>query len=95
MNGATRRWLGEDPRGPAAIRALHVGLSPVARHTPLPLQQRLANRPKTGPFDLSPAPPTAGMPAATIETHPLYAGETVARINDIRPAADIVRDLMP
>jgi hypothetical protein len=35
------------------------------------------------------------MPAATIETHPLYAGETVARINDIRPAADIVRDLMP
>jgi hypothetical protein len=35
------------------------------------------------------------MPAATIETHPLYAGETVARIDSIRPAAELVAALAP
>ena len=56
---------------------------------------RLTRRAASGPLDLTPAAPVAGMPNATVETHPLYAGETVARVHDIRPAAELVRDLMP
>ena len=94
-NGATRRWLKGDPRGPAAIRALHRALEPAARRTPIPVQLRLAARARAGPLDLSPPAPLDGMPEATIETHPLYAGETAARVRDVRPAAELVRALAP
>lgn len=49
----------------------------------------------SGPFDLSPVPPAAGMSEATIETHPLYAGVTAAQVHDVRPAGQLVRELMP
>jgi NAD(P)H-dependent flavin oxidoreductase YrpB (nitropropane dioxygenase family) len=94
-NDATRRWLSGDPRGPAALRALHRSLSPVARLVPVGVQFRLAAQARSGPLDLSPPAPVAGMPAKTVETHPLYAGETVARIADVRPAAELVRALTP
>ncbi len=94
-NGATRRWLRDDPRGPARIRKLHAALAPVTRLTPQGLQQQLMVRAASGPLDLTPVAPTAGMPDATVETHALYAGETVARVHDIRPAAELVRDLTP
>jgi NAD(P)H-dependent flavin oxidoreductase YrpB (nitropropane dioxygenase family) len=94
-NGATRRWLGDDPRGPAALRLLHSVLSPAARLAPERLQRQFAGSPRAGALNLAPPAPTAAMPAATIETHPLYAGETVARITDIRPAAELVRALAP
>jgi NAD(P)H-dependent flavin oxidoreductase YrpB (nitropropane dioxygenase family) len=94
-NAATGRWLGADPRGPAALRALHGAISPVARRTPISVQMRLAGRARAGALDLSPPAPTAGMPAETVETHPLYAGETVARIRDTRPAAELLRELVP
>lgn len=94
-NEATRRWLAGDPRGPAAIRALHAALAPATRLVPVGAQLRLAGRARSGPLDLSPPAPTDAMPAATVETHPLYAGETVARVNDVRPAAVLVRELAP
>ena len=94
-NGATRRWLGDDRRGPPGIRALHAALSPLARLTSPSMQQRMARRPASGLLDLAPPAPTAGMPAATIETHPLYAGETVARVGSIQPAAELVAELTP
>jgi nitronate monooxygenase len=94
-NGATRRWLGADPRGPAGVRALHRALAPAARLTPVSVQLRLARRARAGPLDLAPPAPTGAMPAETIETHPLYAGQTVARIESIRPAAELVADLIP
>jgi hypothetical protein len=94
-NEATRRWLKRDPRGPAAIRALHTVLSPAARRTPIGLQLKLARRASSAPFDLAPPAPTAEMPEATLETHPLYAGETTARIDDVRPAAELLRALAP
>jgi NAD(P)H-dependent flavin oxidoreductase YrpB (nitropropane dioxygenase family) len=94
-NQATRRWLKRGPRGPAALRAAHLVLSPAARLTPISIQLKLAQRARAGPLDLSPAAPTEGLPEATIETHPLYAGQTVGRIRDVRPAAELVRDLTP
>src|SRR5438067_257395 len=79
----------KDTRGPTALRAAHLLLAPLARRTPMSLQLRMARGPRSGPLDLSPAAPTADLPEPTLETHPLYAGETVARIADIRPAADL------
>ncbi len=94
-NAATRHWLTDDPRGPRVLRALHTALGPLTRHTPPSVQRRLMRRAASGPFDLTPAAPTAGMSEETVETHALYAGETVARVHDILPAAQVVRDLMP
>jgi len=94
-NAATRRWLHGDQRGPAGIRALHRVLAPAARRTPVSAQLRMAGRPRMGPLDLTPPAPTAGMPAETIETHPLYAGETVSEVDAIRPAAALVTLLTP
>lgn len=94
-NDATRRWLAADPRGPTAIRALHRALSPATRLMPVSAQLGFARRARSGPLDLTPPAPNAAMPAATIETHPLYAGATVARIGDVRPAAELVRALTP
>lgn len=94
-NAATRRWLTSDPRGPAGVRMLHAVLSPALRLMPTALQTRMTGRSATGRLGLTPAPPTAGMPSATLDTHALYAGETVARITEIRPAATVLDDLTP
>lgn len=42
---------------------------------------------------LTPAGPTDDGLAMLVDAGALYAGETVARIGDVRPAAAIVRDL--
>ena len=42
---------------------------------------------------LSPQPPTDDGPRRLLDSGPLYAGETASRIHDVRPAADLVRDL--
>jgi NAD(P)H-dependent flavin oxidoreductase YrpB (nitropropane dioxygenase family) len=94
-NAATDRWITDDPRGPTGVRRLHTALSAVGRLAPLAVQLRLARRASSGALDLSPAAPVVGMPAETVDTHPLYAGETVARIARILPAATVVDDLTP
>jgi hypothetical protein len=42
---------------------------------------------------LGPAAPTVDDPASLLDAGPLYAGECVARIHDIRAAGDIVAEL--
>jgi hypothetical protein len=44
---------------------------------------------------LSPAGPTDDAPETLIDAGALYAGETVVRIQEVRPAAELVRDLAP
>ena len=94
-NAATRRWLGRDTRGPAPVRALNRLTAPIASRAPMALQERLAaaQRPSIPLF--APFAPTAGGPEGLLETGALYAGETVARIHDVRPAGELVRDLTP
>jgi nitronate monooxygenase len=94
-NGATRRWLSDDPRGPAGVRALHTALGPIGRITPMSVEMRMSRRAASGALDLTPSAPKVGMSSATLETHPLYAGETVARITRIRRAATVLDDLTP
>ena len=92
-NAATERWLRADTRGPAVVRALNRLTAPLASRVPDGLQARLAGAQRTGIPLFAPYAPTAGGPEGLLDTGALYAGETVARIRDIRPAGELVREL--
>jgi nitronate monooxygenase len=92
-NEATERWLPGDQRGPRWVRALNKLTAPVAGRTPEDLQVRLVRGQRVSIPLLSPQPVTRGLPSRLLDVTPLYAGESVARIHDIRPAADVVVEL--
>jgi NAD(P)H-dependent flavin oxidoreductase YrpB (nitropropane dioxygenase family) len=94
-NAATEHWLAGDPRGPALNRALNRLTAPGARYMPASVQQRIAKAQRPASRLLSPAGPTDDGPVNLLDAGPLYAGETVARIDDVRPAAEIVASLTP
>ncbi len=108
-NAATAHWLGgvrpllapgrtKDERrvvlrAPSANRALNRLLAPGARYTPSSLQLRMMRAQRPGSRLLTPAGPTDDGPATLVDAGALYAGETVARIDAVRPAGDLVREL--
>lgn len=94
-NRATARWLRGDPRGPASSRALNRFLAPGARFVPASVQLRLARAQRPGSRLLTPAGPTDDAPGTLVDAGPLYAGQTVARIREVRPAAELVAALTP
>jgi NAD(P)H-dependent flavin oxidoreductase YrpB (nitropropane dioxygenase family) len=94
-NAATARWLQGDPRGPRLHRLLNRLLAPGARHIPAGVQGRIARAQHPGSHLLSPLGPTDDGPPNLVDAGPLYAGETVARIDRTRPAAELVRELTP
>ncbi len=94
-NEATARWLGADSRGPRLNRALNRLSGIGARHLPASLQARLAHAQRPGSRLLTPIGPTDDGPEALVEAGPLYAGQTVGRIDDVRPAAELVAALTP
>lgn len=94
-NAATERWLGGDPRGPALNRALNRLTAPGARYMPAAIQGRLARAQRPGSRLLSPLGPIDDGPTNLLDAGPLYAGQTVARIGAVRPAAEIVAELTP
>ena len=92
-NAATEHWLKGGPRGPRASRALNRLLAPGARYTPEALLWRMARTQRPGSRLLTPAGPTDDGPENLLDAGPLYAGETVARIDEVRPAAALVGEL--
>jgi nitronate monooxygenase len=94
-NAATDRWLKGDQRGPVLNRMFNRLLAPGARYIPGALQARMIRAQRPGSRLLTPAGPTDDGPETLVDAGPLYAGETVARITDVRPAADLVRALAP
>jgi NAD(P)H-dependent flavin oxidoreductase YrpB (nitropropane dioxygenase family) len=93
-NEATERWLGSgDRRGPAWVRALHVAVSPALAPVPLSWQDRVARLQRADRPLLGPVAPTVGGPRNLLDAGPLYAGESVARIHDIRAAGELVVEL--
>lgn len=94
-NRATERWLGRDPRGPRLNRGLNRLLAPGARYLPASLQGRMARAQTPGGRLLTPLGPTDDGPPNLLDAGALYAGETVARIDSVRPAAELVRALTP
>ncbi len=92
-NAATERWLRSDSRGPAAVRLLNRLSAPIASRLPVAMISRAAAAQRPGVPFYGPASPVAGGPANLLDTGPLYAGETVARIGDVRPAGELTREL--
>ena len=91
VNDAVRRWRRAEP----LLGPLQAATAPLLGRAPARLQGALlrAQRPAVPLF--SPGPPTAGEPDRLLEATALYAGQTVARIHDVRPAGDVTRDLIP
>lgn len=94
-NAATEHHLDADSGLPALNRALNRLSAPSARFAPTSIQRRLIRAQRPSGRLLTPQGPTDDGPATLLDAGPLYAGETVARIDEIRPAAEIVADLTP
>lgn len=93
-NAATKQQL-DDGRVPALNRAVNRLSAPCARFTPTSLQARLVSRQRPNSHLLTPLGPTDDGPPNLLDAGPLYAGQTVARIGAVRPAAEIVGELTP
>lgn len=92
-NAATDRWLRNDPRGPAATRAINRVTAPLLARVPPRIESAFSSRlSPRAPF-LGPRAPTADSRDSLLDAAPLYAGETVKRIDEVRPAAELVREL--
>jgi nitronate monooxygenase len=94
-NAATDRWLRGDELGPTWIRALQRATAPVLSRAPVAFIQRAARAQRPGMPLLGPAAATVDVPESVVDASPLYAGECVARITDLRPASALVRELAP
>ena len=93
-NAATEAQL-EHGRVPLPNRVLNHLTAPGARFAPATAQLRLARAQRPGSRMLSPLGPTDDGPENLLDAGPLYAGETVARIGAVRPAAELVGALTP
>ena len=94
-NEACERWLAGDVRGPAWVRAAQAALSPVAARLPDAAQAAMSERQRAALPLLGPVAAARSRPRALLDAGPLYAGESVARIHDVIPAGDVVRNLAP
>jgi NAD(P)H-dependent flavin oxidoreductase YrpB (nitropropane dioxygenase family) len=94
-NEATARWLRSDPRSPGWLRLFHRATAPVFSRVPVRMQFRLAATQKPSRPMFGPAAATADGPPNLIDAGPLYAGECIDRIADIRPAGELIRELAP
>jgi nitronate monooxygenase len=94
-NAATERWLRGDARGPGWLRALQRATAPALARAPVPLQLRMAATQRADRPLFGPAAATVGAPETLVDAGPLYAGECIERIDDVRPAAEVVRALTP
>ncbi len=94
-NAATDRWLAGGSGVPSLNRALNRLFAIGVRFTPAAIQQRLVLAQRPGSRLLTPLGPADDGPTTLLDAGPLYAGETVARIGEIRPAAEIVATLTP
>jgi NAD(P)H-dependent flavin oxidoreductase YrpB (nitropropane dioxygenase family) len=94
-NEATIRWLRGDPRGPGWLRAFHKATAPALSRVPVSMQFRLSATQKPSRPMFGPAAATIDAPPNLVEAGPLYAGECVSRISDIRSAGELVHELVP
>jgi nitronate monooxygenase len=66
--------------------------APVLGRLPDGAVQRLAAAQRARAPLLGPQPPVVGGPEGLLEAGPLYAGESVARIDELRPAEQLTRE---
>jgi NAD(P)H-dependent flavin oxidoreductase YrpB (nitropropane dioxygenase family) len=94
-NAATGCWLGSNPRGPVLNRALNRLSAVGTRFIPAGVQLRLARTQRPSSRLLTPIGPTDDGPVSLLDAGPLYAGQTIARIDQVQLAAEIVAALTP
>ena len=94
-NLATERWCAATDLAPGWVRRVGQLSAPVGRALPLGAMGRVASLQRVGLPFFSPGLPLAGMPASSVETLALYAGETHRRITDVVSAAEAVDRLTP
>ncbi len=94
-NAATERRLTGDTRGPASNRALNRLSAFGARYIPSAMQERMIRAQHPGSRLLTPITVTDDRNDNLLDAGALYAGQTVARIRDIRPAGELVAALTP
>jgi NAD(P)H-dependent flavin oxidoreductase YrpB (nitropropane dioxygenase family) len=92
-NRATQRWLRDGARGPAWVRALNRVTAPALSRAPGGLQLRLTAAQTPGLPIFGPTAAVAGSSENLVDAGPLYAGECIARIDDVRPAGQLVAEL--
>lgn len=92
-NAATERWLGPGARTPSAIHALNRAAAPLSARIPLSLTDRIAKLQSPRLPLFNPSPPVTDSPERMLDAAPLYAGETVARLDRVQPAGQLVREL--
>ena len=94
-NAATRRWLGRDPRGPGWLRLFERATAPALSRVPMKAQRRLAATQRPDRPIFGPSAAAVGGPPNLVDAGPLYAGECIDRIAQVRPAAELVGALAP
>jgi NAD(P)H-dependent flavin oxidoreductase YrpB (nitropropane dioxygenase family) len=92
-NEATERWCRTDHLGPPLVQLAGRLSGPLGRAVPLAALGALGARQRPGVPLFSPSLPVAGMPDPSVDRTALYAGETVARLNEVIPAARAVDQL--
>lgn len=93
LNAATARWLDPDGNAPAWLLRINRLFEPSRRLVPPSLGPHLARMQRVGWPLYSPFALTPSMPKEAVEVTPLYAGECVQAISELRSAAEIVEDL--
>ena len=92
-NRATERWLRAGPRGPRLVRAANRLTAPLASRVQPDPTSGLVRAQRPGLPFFSPVAATKGAPDELLEASPLYAGESVGRIDSLRSAGDLVGEL--
>jgi NAD(P)H-dependent flavin oxidoreductase YrpB (nitropropane dioxygenase family) len=92
-NEAAERWLARDGGIPRWLDGVQRASGPLLARVPVRLQARIASSQAAGRPFFGPLAPTADGPRNLLDAGALYAGESVARLHDIRPAAELVREL--
>ena len=92
-NRATARWCARDPLGPRWVRAFNRAVEPLARWAPTRSGDAAVTRQRLSLPLFAASPLTRGMDERLVDVTPLYAGACVARIRDLRSAAEVVREL--
>lgn len=94
-NAATDRWLRGDPRGPGWLRLFQRITAPAFSRMPVSMQLRAAATQSPSRPMFGPAAATADGPESLVDAGPLYSGECIELIGDVRPAGELVRGLSP
>lgn len=94
-NAATEAQLSATGDVPRLNRLINRITAVGAKHTPDRVLDALVQRQHPSSRLLTPLSVTDTVPASFVDAGPLYAGETVRRIHDVLPAADIVATLTP